>query len=160
MRCAGVCLLALLASCRSDPEITAVRIVATYGEPRFDQFAFRLDVESASRGPFKVPTPPDEALHSPQDLVVYGPDAWAGKTATCQVFGLRSGDSIAVSVPTSVTVEFHRVVTCTASLDGTPDGAALDAPPFPLDAPAEPDAAAPDAPADTAPPPTDLAVDP
>jgi hypothetical protein len=186
MRSAGVCLLALLAGCGSDHEITAVRIVAAYGASAFDQFDFQVGVDGALSDPVTLPKMAAGTLPSPQDVFFYVPDTWAGKTATCRVRGRRSGNVEAIGLPFTVTVELHRAVTCEVLVDTTPDGAVLDGPlpsggdtggppmdAVPFDAGPPADAASPDAviardippgievspPADSAAPPSDLPVD-
>ena len=86
MRAPGLLvLLSVLAGCGSDPKITGVRVYAAFGDPRFDQLEFNLAIDGVSQGTFIAPAPAKELLPSPQDLVFYGPDAWAGKTATCSL---------------------------------------------------------------------------
>jgi hypothetical protein len=145
VKAAGLCLLALLAGCGSDPSITAVRIVVNYPEPVFDQFDFRLEVDGQAPFEVRLPTPSRTPLPTPQDVVIYLPDAWAGRLATCQVLGLRGGDGLRRSFSTPFTIRLHEVASCYVYLNDTPDGAVLDgAAPVP-DAGVPLDGAAPDA---------------
>src|SRR3954467_3358009 len=118
MRLVGVCLLAALVGCGSDPQITGVRIVVQYGSPPpFDQFEFRLDLDEGLSDPIVRPEKAGAPLPASQDLVVYVPDDWASKTATCRVQGRRAGAGVGRPVQHNVTVELHRVVPCAVTLE-------------------------------------------
>ena len=63
---------------------------------------------------------------SPQDVVFYVPDPWAGQSITCRVRGLLSGQPALEGVPAPVTVELHEKVRCVVFFGNTMDGSAPD----------------------------------
>jgi hypothetical protein len=175
----GACLLAMLVGCGSDEKVTGVRIVAQYGpEARFDQFELRLDLDGGRSEPILLPKTPGALRASPQDVVVYVPDAWAGMLAFCRANGLRQGQPPVIGLSDPVTVVLHQVVPCTVVIenrvsgppgDGAPPvggdagvgdgGAAADAPILP-DGGVAADANPPDAPLPGDPPPPGVDVPP
>jgi hypothetical protein len=126
MRSAGVCLLALLAGCGSDAQVTAVDVFASYGSPYFEQLEFRLEKDGIPTDPVTLPKVPHGLLGSPQDVVFYVPDPWAGQSITCRVRGLLSGQPALEGVPAPVTVELHEKVRCVVFFGNTMDGSAPD----------------------------------
>src|SRR5687767_10004608 len=96
----GAALLAVTAAClaagcrESTPSVTAVRIEARFGQV-ISQLRFELRVGAATLAQATRPDAPT-LLSSPQDLVVYLPDARAGADAVCAVVGvMAAGTSIA-----------------------------------------------------------------
>lgn len=84
-----------LAGCGSDPEVTAVRIVAQgFPAATYDQLGFVLTVGGAEPDFADAVARPERAaapLAAPQDLVVYLSDALAGQAIRCGVVGLAGG---------------------------------------------------------------------
>jgi hypothetical protein len=116
----------LAAGCReSTPQITGVRIEARFAGQVISQLRFELRVGGATLAQATRPDPP-VLLSSPQDLVVYLPDARAGADAVCAVVGVMAAGT-SITGTGQVRIERRRVVTCTASLGAGDGGSTSDA---------------------------------
>jgi hypothetical protein len=125
MRRVAACVaLTLLAGCKSDPEITGVRIVATFPVGMIDQLEFSLHVNGfePDRDPIKLPVKAAGPLASPQDLVIHLPDRTAGQSGSCAVRGLIRGERSTIALPKPIEVVLHKVITCEVELLELPDG--------------------------------------
>jgi hypothetical protein len=119
--------LCFASGCReSTPEITGVRIEARFAPQTVRQLRLELSIAGTTLAQVARPDPAGAALSSPQDLVVYLPDARAGADAVCVVVGVMPAGTNMRGMG-QVRVERRRVVTCVASLGAGDGGAVSDA---------------------------------
>jgi hypothetical protein len=127
------CCLVVLLGCSSDPKITGVRILARFdASAGLTQLGFGWQVAGeAFAGPLWRPQDPGQPLTSPQDLVVYLDDRFAGRGLECRV----EGRLVPLRGSQTVPLRLHEIVPCVVMLgpdDGGlafPDAGAVDGAP-------------------------------
>jgi hypothetical protein len=109
------------ASCESPEAVTGVHLTVHFPGMQIDQLAF--SVRSTAGTPLEAMRPstivPGTWLSSPQDVVVYLPDAMAGQIVTCEVKGMAMGTALAAKGQADAMLHVHQLVEATIQLNGT-----------------------------------------
>jgi hypothetical protein len=130
---AGVAAVAV-AGC-GDADVTGLHVTVAFAGLNIDQIQFAVAPAGGSAIVAQRPetSTAGNALASPQDVLVYLPDAVAGHAVTCQATGMASGALTAATGSATVTLSLHALVPVPIVLQGQGARPAPTPPPPPPD---------------------------